>query len=103
MPESCDFRMLKYEKEDILRRIQKEVSAIDDMKEKILRTGDVGLVVGMMDKAKGIDIMSQRLVADFGMTYGQIKETMPSRKFSLADKARLAMAIREWGRERGTL
>ena len=106
MESRCDFKTLLYDKDAILNRVRSEIAEIDKAKKLVLESTDsdlqLGLMVDVVDKMKGIDIMSQRLIADFGMTFEQIKKEAPSEPFSWMDKIRLGMALKNaQNRERG--
>ena len=97
MKENCDFESLPYEKEAILKRVRSEVASIDELKAKIMEMPDSskGWLMEVIDKIRGIEIMSQRLIADFGMTMEDIKKEAPAEKFTFVQKMRFMKAMND--------
>ena len=102
IPDDCDFKTLPYEKEAILKRLREEKKNIDKIRDKAL---DVDLknatpetmkdMQSMVDISKGMQIMVDRLVADFGMKNDEIYVAVgfDKSKMSWANKMKLTMKL----------
>lgn len=92
----CDFKTLPYEKEAILERMQTEAKWLKDQRESISAKMDVKMAESIFfqisDKIKGIQIMVERLKADFGMTDKELRSIMKTKQDPIAS-AKLALAL----------
>jgi len=106
--EDCDFKDLKYEKEEILLRLKKEKEHVDSLKEKVGDLNSKGFdedsvknLMTILDIAKGMQIMIDRLCIDFGMTEKEIKDIVDlnkkneNEKMSYIQRAKVALKMRK--------
>lgn len=100
----CDFKTLPYEKDAILDRLTIERKKIDGVRKKFSEfkgkelTDDLNRdLAWMLDVMKGMQIMVDRLVADFGMKNEEIQGLVGfnESKMSFVEKAKLMMKLRK--------
>lgn len=106
----CDFRTLPYEKEAIIGRLVEERKKIDAFKERMsgreMSQGEMGKMLvevrDVVDVSRGMQVMVDRLVADFGMTEKEVHDAVgfDEGKMSMVQKAKLWMKLRELKKRR---
>ena len=104
-PKDCDFKSLRMEKKAILERMQQELDAINKAKRLLVSNrfaGDPKMVVlDIVDKLKGLDIMFKVLWKKFGMGEAEVKSHLTEvEKFSVADRLKLAIRFKSVDRGR---
>lgn len=107
--EECDFKTLPYEKNAILKRLKKEKKKVDEMR-AMIKDADIKKlepevfekVQDVLDLLKGMQIMVDRLVADFGMTTDEVYNVVGfgNDKMSWLDKAKIGIKLAKLRRMR---
>lgn len=102
---ACDFRTLPYDKDAIMNRLQEEYvkysadrkKLVDgkDLKEQMQVANDV------VDRARGMQIMVDRLNKDFGVPLEQIKKEVGFEPVRFVDRVKLATMAATMKRTRG--
>lgn len=105
---NCDFKTLPYTKDAILERLKAETDMIKDAKKKLVDTPMDRLQViaddevrRIVDATKGMQIMVDRLIADFGMTEKELKDTLEVQKDSFMTRAKMAAKLSSLKKARG--
>ena len=97
-PKDCSFKDLPMEKELILKRMQDEVDAINDIKRQLISgdfTDSKAMVIDSIDRAKGLSIMFDVLNKEFGMNEEEVKKLVKTEsKLSALEKMRLAVRFK---------
>lgn len=102
----CDFKSLPYEKDAIIKRLIKEREWIDSVKLQVLdgvysKDSVEEAIAGVVDRSKGMQIMVDRLVADFRMDEGEVKRAVGFKKDSFLVKMQLSAKIAQMRKSRG--
>jgi hypothetical protein len=98
--DTCDFRKLKYEKKDILFRLEKEGLRISTLKKKIA-DGDVDSAKELVDVLKGVSIMMKRLEIDFKVKRDVAMKAAGMSDVSFFERLKLIAKIQSLQSERG--
>jgi hypothetical protein len=103
--QACDFRTLKYEKDAILVRLNEEnVKHNTDMdvllKVELQADVETRMIRDIFDRLSGMQLMVERLKADFGMSDDEIKKQGGFRELNLIQKAKLAMKMQMFKKTR---
>jgi len=105
---NCDFKNLQYEKDAILARLKSESEMIRDMKKMLVDAPMDKLeliaedeIRNILDATKGMQIMVDRLVADFGMSEKELKDYLDVQKDSFYARAKMAAKLSALKKSRG--
>jgi len=102
---NCDFKNLPFDKDAILERVKAERSIIQDAKEKIISTSSESIadeeVAQVLDSMKGIQIMVDVLMKDFGMSEKELKDIISLQKDSFIQRAKMASKLSALKKSRG--
>ena len=95
--EPCDFLLLPYEKEAILRRIKelsfKVSNAYSTLCDRAICKDPERTLYELVDIQLGMAIMADRLMKDFGMSLEEIKKQASYTKMGFTEKARLLSLV----------
>lgn len=93
----CDFRSLKFERDAIFARIDQEIEWIIDARKKI--TGRITevqkekLVAGILDRLKGMNIMTTVLKNEFGVSDEKLKPHFKKATMSISERLAFASIV----------
>jgi len=104
----CDFKTLAYEKDAIIVRLQEESEFIVGIKKSLANMSVDKLELyaetdlrDLLDKLKGVSIMSSVLQTEFGMSERELKQLIVVEKDSFMQKAKLASKLSILKKSRG--
>jgi hypothetical protein len=97
----CEFRSLKFEKQDILERVRSEWEKIRLMREKVVAGAALEEVSEMFDKMHAVQIMMGVLEEEFGMKKKEVLDVLKVEKPSLIESVKLMAKIKMLQKSRG--
>ena len=103
--EKCEFRTLKYEKEEIVKRARDEWIAIQKIKSLLLKEKDAEvakiMAVDVLDKSNALQTMMAALREDFGMRLGEMTREIGLERPSIIESVKLMAKLKKMQKERG--